>query len=341
MDVLSEILSAIRLEGALFFNAEFTAPWCLNSSGSAGVRPLLHSKDAHVIVFHFLTEGEAYANLPGGERLQLAKGDIVVMPRGDAHFIGNGAPQRPVDSFATFARNVKEGLRVVQFGGGGEMTRFVCGYMACNPQLCSIFLRWLPPIFRVPVAAGAAGQWIENSIRFSVDGWNEDVGEGRSIVVGKLSEVLFVETLRRYISSLPPGQTGWFAGLRDPALAKALALLHHDPAKQWTVEGLAKQAGISRTRLAERFNKFLKMSPIAYLTEWRMLLAAEALRTTQKSVVEVALDVGYNSEAAFNRAFKRTFRTPPAHFRQSKKEAAKVEGDGKARRKKGASRAGR
>ena len=314
MDVLSEILSAIRLEGALFFNAEFSAPWCLSSSGSAGVKPFLPAKDSHVIVFHFLTEGRAYAELPDGDRVELTKGDIVVFPRGDAHFLGNGHPRNPVDSFATFAENLKDGLKAVRFGGGGEVTRFVCGYMACNPQLCELFLKGLPQILRVPVAEGSSGQWIENSIRFSVDGAAES-DAGRSLVVGKLSEVLFVETLRRYISTMPAGQTGWFAGLRDPALAKALTDLHQDPSKQWTVDSLAKQVGLSRTRLAERFRDFLGMSPIAYLTEWRMMLASDALRSTQKSVADVALDVGYSSEAAFNRAFKRRFDLPPAQFR--------------------------
>jgi AraC-like DNA-binding protein len=322
MDVLSAILSAVRLEGALFFNAEFSAPWCLSSSGSAGVKPFLSVKDAHVIVFHFLTEGRAYAALPGGERVELTKGDIVVFPRGDSHFLGNGYPQHPVDSFTTFAENLKDGLKAVRFGGGGEITRFVCGYMACNPQLCGVLLKGLPQILRVPVAEGSSGQWIENSIRFSVDG-AAGSDAGRSLVVGKLSEVLFVETLRRYISTMPVRQTGWFAGLRDPALAKALALLHQQPAKQWTVEELSKHAGLSRTRLAERFKEYLSMSPIAYLTEWRMMLGAEALRSTQKSVAEIAVDVGYNSEAAFNRAFKRVFVLPPAQFRQDHKEGGK------------------
>lgn len=316
MDVLSEILSAVRLEGALFFNAEFTAPWCLSSSGAAGVRPFLPSKDAHIIVFHFLTEGRAYAELPGGRQVQLEKGDIVVFPRGDSHFLGNGSPRKPVDSFSTFAENLKDGLKVVRYGGGGEVTRFVCGFMACNPVICNILLKGLPRILRVPVAEGPSGQWIENSIRFSVDGWSAESSAGRSIVVGKLSEVLFVETLRRYIAMMPPGETGWFAGLRDPSLAKALSAMHRNPAKQWTVEELAKEAGLSRTRLAERFTRFLNMSPISYLTEWRMMLGAESLRTTHKSIAEIALDVGYNSEAAFNRAFKRKYNAPPAQYRQ-------------------------
>ncbi len=315
MDVLSDVLSAVRLRGALFFNAEFSAPWCLNSSGAAGIEPYLPSKDMHLIMFHFLTEGRAYASLPGGERLQLEAGDIVIIPHGERHLIGNGLPQLPVDSFQKFAKNLADGLKAVQFGGGGEITRFVCGYMACDPQLCEMLMQGLPRIFKVSVATDESGRWIENSIRFSV-GESTGPAAGSSLVVGKLSEVLFVETLRKYIATIPTEQTGWFAGLRDPSLAKALAELHRQPAKDWTVESLAKHVGLSRTRLVERFRHYLKTSPIAYLTAWRMKLSAEALRSTQKTVAEIAYEAGYLSEAAFNRAFKRAFKAPPAQFRQ-------------------------
>ncbi|HEY2467685.1 MAG TPA: AraC family transcriptional regulator [Terracidiphilus sp.] len=325
MDVLSEVLSAVRLRGALFFNAEFSAPWCIRSSGAVGITPFLPFKGAHVIMFHFLIEGRAYASLENGERIELSGGDIVILPGGDSHLLGNGSPQRPVDSFRTFAKNVADGLKVVRFGGGGEATKFVCGYMACDPRLCEVFLAGLPRILRVPVVSGPSGKWIENSIRFSVDA-SAGSDSGSSLVVGKLSEVLFVETLRWYISTLPNEQTGWLAGLRDPILAKALASLHREPARQWTVATLAKAAGSSRTRLAERFRHFLGVSPMSYLTDWRMKLAAESLEGTDKSVAEVALDAGYNSEAAFNRAFRRTYATPPAQFRQQQKKTRTIGG---------------
>jgi AraC-like DNA-binding protein len=324
MDVLSEVLSAVRLNGALFFNAEFSAPWCIMSSGAVGIEPHLPFKGAHLIMFHFLTEGRAYAMLDE-ERVELSAGDIVVLPGGDSHYLGNG-PRRgdPVDSFREFAGSLADGLKAVKFGGGGEITKFVCGYMACDPRLCEVFLSGLPRILQVPVAAGPSGKWIENSIRFSVDA-STGSNAGSSLVVEKLSEVLFVETLRSYISTLPEEQTGWLAGLKDPNLAKALALMHREPAKEWTVEGLAKDVGLSRTRLADRFRHFLGMSPIAYLTDWRMRIAAEALEKTDKSVVEVAMDVGYNSEAAFNRAFKRAYNAPPAQFRQRKKSGKVID----------------
>jgi AraC-like DNA-binding protein len=318
MDVLSEVLSAVRLQGALFFNAEFTEPWCLSSSGAAGIAPIISAESKHLIIFHFLTEGRAYAAMDDGRRVELTAGDIVIFPRGDCHLLGNGPPQKPVDSINTFAKHLADGLKLVRFGGGGEVTKFVCGYMACDPRLCEIILAGLPQILKVHVASEPSGQWIENSIRFSV-GASAGSDAGSSLVVGKLSEVLFVETLRRYIATLPSNQTGWLAGARDPVLGKALALLHKEPSKAWTVEGLARRVGLSRTRLAERFRHFLGLSPIAYLTEWRMKLGAEALETTEKTVAEVALDVGYNSEAAFNRAFKRIYQSPPAQFRQNRK----------------------
>jgi AraC-like DNA-binding protein len=323
MDVLSEVLSAVRLDGALFFNAEFSAPWCMRSSGAEGIASFLPAPGAHVIPFHFLTDGRAYASLDDGERVELSAGDIVILPGGDAHLLGNGCRQAPVDSFKTFAKNVAEGLKLVRYGGGGEITRFVCGYMACDPRMCDMFLAGLPRILKVPVAAGPSGEWIENSIRFSV-GASSGSEAGSSLVVGKLSEVLFVETLRRYISTLPAEQTGWLAGLRDPILTRAISQLHRDPARNWTVASLAKEVGLSRTRLAERFRHFLRMSPISYLTEWRMNLGAEALQRTDRSVVEVALEVGYKSEAAFNRAFKRIYKTPPAQFRQHRRSGQPI-----------------
>jgi AraC-like DNA-binding protein len=317
MDVLSEVLRVVKLEGAIFFNAEFSAPWCISSVLSPTVARALSPGAGHLILFHFLTEGRAYARLPGGQREDLSAGDIVIFPHGNAHFLGNGSPEKPVDSFQTFSKNLTQGLKVARFGGGGETTRFVCGFLACDPRLSEVFLAGLPPILRVPAVKNASGQWLEHAIRFSVgDGDGSSAGCG--LVVSKLSEVLFVETLRRYIVELPPGETGWLAGARDPIIGQALALLHKEPEHVWTILDLAKRVGLSRTRLAERFRHFLGESPMAYLAQWRLKLAAEMLQSTEDSVAEVAAAVGYGSEAAFNRAFKRQFDCPPAHFRRSR-----------------------
>jgi hypothetical protein len=279
MDVLSEVLGAVKLEGAFYFNAEFSAPWCISSSGASGMAPYVSPNPGHVIIFHFLTEGRAYAKLPEGRQENLTAGDIVVFPHGDPHLLGNGAPQKPVDSVRTFERDLALGLKVVRFGGGGETTKFVCGYMACEPRLSEVFLAGLPKLLKVRVANGPSDEWLANSIRFSVSEANGP-NAGSGLVVAKLSEVLFVETLRRYINTLPPDQTGWLAGARDPVIGQALALLHKDPAHPWTVSNLARRVGLSRTRLAERFRHFLKESPMAYLTKWRLKLGAGLLQSS-------------------------------------------------------------
>ena len=318
MDVLSEVLRAVKLEGAFFFNGEFSAPWCFRSSPTPEAEKMLAPSGGHIIIFHFLTEGNAFARLPEGLKVDLSAGDIVIFPRSDAHFLGNGAPEKPVDSFRVFSKHFADGLKVAHYGGGGAVTRFVCGYMVVDPQLGEVLLAGLPKMMKVHVAEEPSGEWLANSIRLSVSEMSGP-GAGSSIVIAKLSELLFIETLRRFICTLPPDQIGWLAGARDPVIGQALALLHKDPAQPWTVANLARRVGTSRTRLADRFAHFLKESPMAYLTKWRLKLGAEILQSTEKSVAEIAGTVGYSSEAAFNRAFKREFSSPPAQFRRKRK----------------------
>ncbi len=316
MDALSEVLKIVKLRGALFFNAEFTAPWCVASSQSSHMAALLCPEAGHVIIYHYLTDGSAYARLSDGSRRELGPGDVVIFPHGDPHRIGNGAG-KPVDSLQTFAKNLSNGLKVVRYGGGGELTKFVCGYMACDPSLSEVLLAALPPMFVVNIANDSAGQWLANSIQFSVREAGGP-GTGSDVVLAKLSEVLFVETLRRFIQELPDEQKGWLAGARDPVIGEALALLHKNPSRPWTIAELAHQVGVSRTRFAERFSHFLGEPPMAYLARWRLKLAAEMLRSSHANVGEIAAEVGYESEAAFNRAFKRQFGYPPAQFRRTR-----------------------
>jgi AraC-like DNA-binding protein len=318
MDVLSEVLRTVRLEGALFFNGEFSAPWCLSEPISNSIASYIFPEARHVILYHFLTEGRAFARLPEGEREELTAGDIVIFPHGKAHLLGNGSPEKPVDAFRMFGKDLNQGLKLARFGGGGEVTKFVCGYMACDPRLSEVFLAGLPKMLKVHIADEPSGQWLENSIRFSVGDGNES-NAGSGLVLTKLSELLFVETLRRYINALPPDQVGWLAGARDSFVGEALALMHKEPANAWTVSNLARRVGLSRTRFAERFRHFLGASPMAYLAQWRLKLGAEILQSTEESVAEVAATVGYGSEAAFNRAFKREFDSPPAQFRRKRK----------------------
>lgn len=321
MDVLSEVLKAVRLDGALFYNGEFSAPWCFRSPASRAVAPYLSGDSSHVIIFHLLTEGRGYARVEGeSQKVLLNEGDIVIFPHGDPHFVGNGSPVKPVDNEQELQRILSQGLKLSRFGGGGAVTKFICGYMACEPQLSRVFLGGLPPILKINIRNDDAGLWLENSIRYSVS--NADASRpGGEAVIAKLSEVLFVEALRRYIALLPPEQTGWLAGVRDPDVGKALALLHRQPAHPWTIAALANDVGISRSVLAERFRLYLSETPIAYLTRWRLQLGAQMLKSTSNSVVQIAGEVGYESEPAFNRAFKREFGLPPARFRNQTKLA--------------------
>src|SRR4030095_15328320 len=266
MDVLSEVLRAVKLQGALFFNGEFSAPWCVKEPQSTLIVPYLSPGGGHLMLYHFLTEGRAYTKLPEGGREELVAGDIVIFPHGDPHVLGNGSPTKPVDALQLFEKNLSQGFKLARHGGGGEITKFVCGFMACEPRLSEVVLAGLPKMLKVHVGDEPSGEWIQNSIRFSVceDGANA----GSGLVLAKISEVLFVETLRRYINELPTDQTGWLAGARDPITARALALLHKDPADAWTISALARQIGVSRTRLVERFRHFFGEPPIAYLNQW-------------------------------------------------------------------------
>ncbi|HTY64849.1 MAG TPA: AraC family transcriptional regulator [Acidobacteriota bacterium] len=318
MDVLSEVLKTVKLEGALYYNAEFSEPWSIRAPSSSVMAPHLAPGAGHVIIFHLLIEGKAYAGLEDGAMTSLEAGDIVIFPHGDPHIMGNGQPGRSIDAAKELERILSQGLKLSRIGGGGAVTRLICGYMACEPRLAQVFLSGLPPFFTVNIRNDTAGRWLENSILYSVGEANSSRAGGAA-VLAKLSEVLFVETLRRYIAELPPDQTGWLAGARDEHVGKALALLHRQPAHSWTIAGLAEEVGVSRSVLAERFTQYLGEPPITYLMRWRLQLGAQKLSTTSWSVAQIALDVGYESEAAFNRAFKREFGSPPARFRTATK----------------------
>jgi len=193
--------------------------------------------------------------------------------------------------------------------------------MACDPQLCQPILAGLPPVIRIHVRADSSGQWLENSIRHLVDE-AEASRPGSEAMRAKLAEALFVDTLRRYAASLPEQQLGWLAGARDPVVGKSMAILHNRVDQPWTIAELAKEVGLSRTSLVERFTRYLGEPPISYLTRWRLQLSARALAATPRSVADVAAEVGYESEAAFHRAFKRQFGVPPARYRRERREEA-------------------
>ena len=314
------MLKVVKLDGAVFYNAEFSSPWSFRSPPSCTVAPYLAPSAGHVIIYHLLIEGRGSARLQEGERLSLEAGDIVIFPHGDAHIMESGSRTQTLDLEKELARIFSQGLNLARMGGGGEVTKFVCGYMTCEPRLVQVILGGLPRIFKVNIRNDAAGRWLENSIRFCAA--EADASRaGSEAVLAKLSEALFVETLRRYIALLPEQQTGWLAGARDPEGGKSLAMMHRHPDRPWTIADLAKEAGISRSVLAERFRHYLGQPPMSYLTRWRLQLGAQMLNSTSYSVAQVAFEVGIESEPAFNRAFKREFKLPPARFRSESKSA--------------------
>jgi len=324
MDALSEILQSVKLEGAVFYKAEFTAPWGFRSPPTCEVAAFLRKARKHIIVYHFLTQGRALCEVEHGtHRVELVPGDIVVFPHGDAHVLSNGSVPCILDYGEHLKELFSQGIVLARHGGGGETSSFVCGYMECDRELSKTFLGGLPPVCKVHIRNDHAGRWLENSIKFAA----AEAGANRAgseAVLARLSEALFVETLRRYMAELPPQQTGWLAGARDPKVGAALAHMHRAPEYRWTIANLAQEVGVSRSALAERFRQYLGEPPMTYLARWRLQLGAQTLTTTSYSVARISGEVGYESEPAFNRAFKREFGVPPARFRMQTRLAQRV-----------------
>lgn len=316
MDALSEVLKAQRLTSGIFLDADFTAPWCIDSApGKQELRRMLPGAE-HVAIYHLLIEGRCRSCLPdGGEAIELKAGDLLMFPQGDGHRMGSDLQLAPVAAGSLVQPSPEGGLARMSHGGGGARTRFVCGYLACDSRLCRPLLGALPRMLRVPLGDGPAASWIFGTLRRGADETRAPRA-GADAVLAKLSELLFIEAIRSYIETLPQDQRGWFAGLRDPHVGRALALLHAEPARAWTVDDLGRDVGLSRSSLAERFALLIGEPPMQYLTRWRLALAARELKESRDSVLRVAEQVGYESEAAFNRAFKREFGMPPATWRR-------------------------
>jgi AraC-like DNA-binding protein len=314
-DVLSEVLRTLRLTGATFFSAEFRAPWGFTSPPLDGLAQALEESDARLVLFHLVFEGHAASRVEGSPDIALQAGDIVAFPQGHAHRVWQGRPERWYDTAPAVRQALDGGLQVTRAGGRGEVTRFVCGYFSCDPWASDVVLAGLPPMLAVSVRDGDRRSWLEEAIQFLAAESASDHA-GRGALLTRLSEALFVETLRRWMAALPAEHTGWLAGARDAIVGRALALLHRKPAKRWTLDTLAHHTGTSRSILAERFTHYLGETPMAYLARWRLRLAARLLTTTRRSVLEVAGRVGYESEASFNRAFSREFGVPPGRYRR-------------------------
>ena len=319
MDALSGVLKSVRFEGAVYLNAEFTAPWCIRGKyGLARARKRLPGAD-HVVFFHFLINGHCKVRLADGlDVLEVEAGDLVLFPQDDTSLMGSDLHLAPMemDSSAASGPTADSDFIQMRHGGGGAATRFVCGYLACSRSVCRPLFDCLPRVLRIPIGNGQAWALVRELLRVGVSE-SLDSRPGAESMLAKLAELMLVEALRQYVEDLPPGGKGWLAGVRDPHIGRALALLHEEPGRTWTVDELAREVALSRSVLAERFAALVGEPPIQYLIRWRLALAARTLRSSGEAIARVAGRSGYESNAAFSRAFKREFGMPPAAWRRA------------------------
>ncbi|HEV7575129.1 MAG TPA: AraC family transcriptional regulator [Caldimonas sp.] len=315
MDALSETLRVVRLVGAIFIQARFTAPWCYQSPRADTAAALLEPSAEKVVIFHLVTEGECYVELGDDAPVRLIAGDAVIFPQGDAHLMSSQPGLPPASGGGRLDQVLARRPRQIAYGGGGATTRLVCGYLACDARLAKMLLAGLPRLVRVNVRGSNAGVWLEASVRYAL-AEARSPRPGGAGVLAKLAEVLFIEVLRLYMNEHGEGRTGWLAGVGDRIVGAALNALHRRPAHAWTLEELASEAATSRSVLAERFQHLVGSSPMQYLTQWRMLLAANLLSGSNAPLARIAEDVGYQTDTAFSRAFRREYGTPPAAWRR-------------------------
>jgi len=328
-DILSDLLRAIRLRGAIFFYVEGAEPWVAETPQSNLIIPAILPGVDHLMEFHVVVRGSCWAAIAGEEPVRLHEGDIVIFPQGDHHVISSapGLRARLVDPGVFFAPKPPqlpfsisvdgEGQTTALLdGGGSDRTTIVCGFLGFDTKPFNPLLASLPRVLRIPELAGDGRSWIATFMRSLVEESNRKRPGGEA-VLERMSEMLFVEVLRHYADELPQDQTGWLAGMRDPGVGRALALMHARPAEDWTLERLGDEAAISRSTLHERFVHFIGRPPMQYLAQWRMQLAAGWLRDTDAKVIDVALEVGYENEAAFARAFRRAVGESPGAWRRA------------------------
>jgi len=318
MDALSDVLRVSDLTGGVFLHAEFFAPWCIAARVTPEHCGPALGPASHLIIYHYVVEGDIRIRIEGedGEGLMIGAGELILLPRNDLHLMGSDLSLPPVAGSEVIRPPKNGGLFSIHHGGAGRRTRMVCGFLGCAGAERNPVISTLPPLLKLNVEQGGAAEWIRSTFQYAA----EEVSAGRlgsETVLAKLSELLFVETVRRYVETLPEGQIGWLAALREPHVARALALLHRDIARHWTVDELGREVGLSRSALADRFIRLIGMPPMHYLANWRMQVATQKLRHTNASLAQVAENVGYESEAAFSRAFKKAFGAAPATWRRS------------------------
>jgi len=320
IDPLSQVLGSVRLTGGVFLEARFTAPWCTLSQITAeDIQPFMEAP-GQIIAYHFVVGGRLLCAIEGQPPLEVQAGEVVLMPRNDAHTLASAPGLPPVKAGGLLQPGGEGGLMRIDYGGGGEPTHVVCGFLATE-QVHNPLIATLPAQLKLDIREGASRDWVEASVRFAAS----ELATGKfasSPIMSRLSELLFVEAVRDYAQTLDGTRAGWLAGLKDPHIGRALALLHGDVDAAWTTDRLAREVSMSRSAFNERFTALVGMPPIGYLTHWRLQLAKEKLRDGRQSIAQIAHAVGYESEVAFNRAFKREFGQPPARWRDGQTAAS-------------------
>ena len=316
-DALSDVLRTVRLTGAAFFDVVATAPWVAEQPPREMILPKILPGAGHLIAYHVVTEGRCVGNIIGEEPVEIEAGEVIVFTRGDPHVLSSSPGMRadPAASGKLKGISASQLPFFINYGGDGPASaKLVCGFLACDAWPFNPLLANLPPVIRARDKPGSEASWLGQFIRVAtMESANKRAG-GES-VLAKLSELMFIEVVRQQLETLPPEQAGWLAGLRDPFVGKALSLMHASPARNWTIEELAKDVGLSRSVLAERFADFVGMPPMQYLAQWRMQIAA-GLLSNGAHIAAVAAEVGYGSEASFSRAFKKLVGMPPSSWRR-------------------------
>jgi len=298
MDALSDVLRVVQLTGAVYLDGAFSAPWCVNVPADSLLCSAYLPPSERIVSFHLVTEGTCWAALPDDpdNALQVNAGEVIVVPQGETHMLGSSTDLSPVLLAPLLTRQVETTpgeVMTIAYGGGGAATRMVCGFLAAQEIRRNPLLSALPRLFKVGMR-GSSASWLESSLRFAA-AEAASAHAGTATVLAKLAELLFVHAVRGYVDTMSDDRKGWLAGLRDRFIARALALMHARPAQPWTVEDLARQVGMSRSALAQRFADLLGVPPMQYLAQWRLQLAAQQLRLSDRPLASIAEDVGYES----------------------------------------------
>jgi AraC-like DNA-binding protein len=313
-DPLSQLLGAIRLTGGIFLEARFTAPWCTASQITSQDVEAFLGTPGHIIAYHVVISGRLVCIVDGEPPMEVGAGEVVLLPRNDPHLLASAPGLPAIDAHELIRPGGNGGLPQIDHGGGGEATGIVCGYLTTEHSP-NLLIASLPSLLRLDISKGASRDWVEASVRFAA----RELVKGKMSslpMITRLSELLLVEAMRDYAATLDGAKAGWMKGLNDAQIGHALTLIHGRIEAPWTIERLAHEVSMSRSAFNERFTALVGLPPIRYLTQWRLQLAREKLRRGEQSIAQIAHAIGYESEAAFNRAFKRTFGEPPARWRE-------------------------